>query len=100
VARNSALQVGYVGNVGIHSDHYVRHQPDPRKWLRNCSIYGSSSQGATPSYDVLRPTPNFGRINYFSRDGHSNYHALQVQFRSKLKPTSPTSRQPILGRTR
>jgi len=45
---------------------------------------GSSSQGATPSYNVLRPTPNFGRINYFSRDGHSNYHALQVQLRSKL----------------
>jgi len=33
----------------------------------------------------LRPAANFGAINYFSRDGHSSYHALQVMFRSKLR---------------
>ncbi len=38
----------------------------------------------TPSINVLRPAGNFGTINYFTRDGHSTYHSLQVMFRSKL----------------
>ncbi len=84
VARNSALQVGYVGNVGIHQTTTYDINQIPESGFATAAFMGSSSQGATPSYDVLRPTPNFGRINYFSRDGHSNYHALQVQFRSKL----------------
>jgi len=84
VARNSALQVGYVGNVGIHQTTTYDINQIPESGFATAAFMGSSSQGATPSYNVLRPTPNFGRINYFSRDGHSNYHALQVLFRSKL----------------
>jgi hypothetical protein len=84
VARNTALQVGYVGNVGIHQTTTYDINQIPESGFATAAFMGSSSQGATPSYNVLRPTPNFGRINYFSRDGHSNYHALQVQFRSKL----------------
>jgi len=37
-----------------------------------------------PSINSLRPAGNFGAINFFSRDGHANYNALQVMFRSKL----------------
>ena len=43
-----------------------------------------SPNGATPSINSLRPAGNFGAINYFSRDGHASYNALQVMFRSKL----------------
>ena len=84
VARNTAVQVGYVGNVGIHQTTTYDINQIPESNFATAAFMGSSSQGATPSYNVLRPTPNFGRINYFSRDGHSNYQALQVQFRSKL----------------
>jgi len=118
VARNTALQVGYVGNVGIHQTTTYDINQVPESGFVLGSFLGASAQttkfssgpagpagttcqpGGTfdpaagtnpadcaytaPSINALRATPNFSRINYFSRDGHSNYHALQVQFRSKL----------------
>ncbi len=84
LARNTALQVGYVGNVGIHltSTYDINQVPEGSFPLG--AFLGSSSQGATPSINVLRPASNFGAINYFTRDGHATYHSLQVMFRSKL----------------
>ena len=38
----------------------------------------------TPNINTLRPAGNFGNINFFTRDGHASYNALQVMFRSKL----------------
>jgi hypothetical protein len=119
LARNTALQVGYVGNVGIHQTTTYDINQVPESGLVLGSFLGANAKttkfssgpagpvvtacqpGGTynpitptnptancaytaPSMNALRATPNFGRINYFSRDGHSNYHALQVQFRSKL----------------
>jgi hypothetical protein len=85
LARNTALQVGYVGNVGVHqtTTYDVNQVPDSLFPLG--AFLGSTSQGATPSINILRPASNFSTINYFSRDGHSSYHALQVLFRSKLR---------------
>jgi hypothetical protein len=120
LARNTALQVGYVGNVGIHQTTTYDINQVPESGFVLGSFLGTGAQttkftsgpagpvgtacrpGGTfdpvtatnptadcaytaPSINALRSTPNFGRINYFSRDGHSNYHALQVQFRSRLK---------------
>jgi len=120
VARNTALQVGYVGNVGIHQTTTYDINQVPESGFVLGSFLGASAQTTTfasgsagpvgttcqpggtfnpvtptnptancaytaPSINALRATPNFGRINYFSRDGHSTYHALQVQFRSKLR---------------
>ena len=42
----------------------------------------------TPSINTIRPAGNFGAINFFSRDGHSSYHALQVLFRTKFSKVS------------
>jgi len=68
-------------------------KPDPRKVaLQLQHLWVQAHKEPRPSYNVLRPTPNFGRINYFSRDGHSNYHALQVQLRSKLSNFSNIKR--------
>jgi hypothetical protein len=84
LARNTALQVGYVGNVGIHltSTYDINQVPESQFALG--SFLGNSSQNGTPAINVLRPASNFGAINYFSRDGHASYHSLQVMFRSKL----------------
>jgi hypothetical protein len=93
IARNTALQVGYVGNVGIHltSTYDINQIPDSGFGLgaflpasaTTATVNGTSY--TTPGINVLRPAANFGAINYFSRDGHSSYHALQVMFRSKLR---------------
>ncbi|MBS1841993.1 MAG: carboxypeptidase regulatory-like domain-containing protein [Acidobacteria bacterium] len=84
LARNTALQVGYVGNVGIHLTSTYDLNQVPGSDFALGSFLGNSAQGATPSINVLRPASNFGALNYFSRDGHSTYHALQVMFRSKI----------------
>jgi hypothetical protein len=85
LARNTALQVGYVGNVGIHQTTTYDLNQVPDTLFATGAFMGGSSQGATPSINFLRPASNFGTINYFTRDGHSNYHSLQVLFRSKLR---------------
>jgi Carboxypeptidase regulatory-like domain/TonB-dependent Receptor Plug Domain len=85
LARNTALQVGYVGNVGNHQTTTYDANQVPDSAFATGAFLGGSSQGATPSINVLRPAANFSTINYFSRDGHSSYHALQVLFRSKLR---------------
>jgi hypothetical protein len=116
LARNTALQVGYVGNVGIHqtSTYDINQMPESGFLTGSLLPSGGSTatftlgpagpQGAgntclaggvlnSPNpgcnypvqrINTLRPANNFGAINYFSRDGHSSYHSLQVQFRSKL----------------
>ena len=85
LAHNTALQVGYVGNVGNHQTTTYDTNQVPESNFATGAFLGATSQGATPSINVLRPAANFGTINYFSRDGHSNYQALQVLFRSKLR---------------
>jgi hypothetical protein len=85
IARNTALQVGYVGNVGLHQTSTYDINQVPHSNFLLGAFLGGSPQGATPGINSLRPASNFGSINYFSRDGHASYHALQVQFRSKLR---------------
>jgi Carboxypeptidase regulatory-like domain/TonB-dependent Receptor Plug Domain len=85
LARNTALQVGYVGNVGNHQTTTYDTNQVPDSAFATGAFLGGTAQGATPSINVLRPAPNFSTINFFSRDGHSSYHALQVLFRSKLR---------------
>jgi Carboxypeptidase regulatory-like domain/TonB-dependent Receptor Plug Domain len=85
LARNTALQVGYVGNVGNHQTTTYDINQVPDSVFATGAFLGGTSQGATPSINILRPAANFSTINYFSRDGHSNYHSLQVLFRSKLR---------------
>ena len=114
IARNTAISVGYIGNVGIHetSTYDINQVPESGFLLgaflpgspnttsftsgpagpvgTTCPGGGTFNAGAgscsytTPSINSLRPASNFGAINYFSRDGHSTYHSLQVLFRSKL----------------
>jgi len=117
IARNTAIQVGYVGNTGIHqtSTYDINQIPEssfltgallPSSGTTNsytvgpaapvggvCKPGGTFDAGGAPAnsctystqgLNTLRPANNFGNINYFSRDGHSSYHSLQVMFRSKL----------------
>ncbi|HTG27041.1 MAG TPA: carboxypeptidase regulatory-like domain-containing protein [Methylomirabilota bacterium] len=85
LARNTALQVGYVGNVGNHQTTTYDTNQVPDSLFATGAFLGGTAQGDTPSINILRPAANFSTINFFSRDGHSSYHALQVLFRSKLR---------------
>jgi hypothetical protein len=84
LARNTSLQVGYVGNVGIHQTSTYDINQVPESGFGLGAFLPGSVTGTTPSINVLRPAANFGAINYFTRDGHASYHSLQVMFRSKL----------------
>jgi hypothetical protein len=76
--RNTALQLGYVGNTGVHlvsvSDLNAVPQAD---WVESAFLNGSAQ-------NALRPAGNFGTIAEFAKGGHASYHSLQALFRSRL----------------
>jgi Carboxypeptidase regulatory-like domain/TonB-dependent Receptor Plug Domain len=76
--KNTVLNVGYVGNSGIHLTSMADLNQIPQaNWLAGAFISG-------PPQNALRPASNFGEIGEFSRGGHATYHSLQVLFRSQL----------------
>jgi hypothetical protein len=78
LARNTALEVGYVGNAGVHLTSQRDANPIPEaNWLAS-----AFNQGGAPA--LLRPADNFGSIGQFARQGHASYHSLQTLFRSRL----------------
>ena len=81
--RNTALEVGYVGNAGIHLTSMLQGNPVPASsYLQEAFASGSTAQNA------LRGATNFGAINDFARRGHASYHSLQTLFRSRTSNNS------------
>jgi hypothetical protein len=76
--RNTTLQVGYIGNTGIHltSQADINAVPEAN-WLQGAFSSGSA-------LNTLRPAYNFGTIGMFARGGHATYNSLQALFRSRL----------------
>jgi len=82
VARNTTLQIGYVGNEGIHLTSMYQSNPiPPSSFLEGAFVSGSAQ-------NALRPAPNFGFIGGFARGGQANYQSLQVLFRSQQGPST------------
>lgn len=82
--RNTSLNVGYVGNTGIHLTLMRDANPvaSSSDWLAEAFANGGTAQNA------LRGAFNFGSIGEFDREGHSTYHSLQVLFRTKTSANS------------
>jgi hypothetical protein len=81
LARNTALEVGYVGNAGIHLTSMQDANPVPQaNWLASAF----APAGPNPS----RGANNFGTIGEFSRRGHASYHSLQALFRARTSNSS------------
>jgi hypothetical protein len=81
LARNTALEVGYVGNTGIHlTSMYDLNAVPQANWAQ--SVFTTGNQAA------LRPAFNFGTIGGFARGGHASYHSLQTMFRSQIGQSS------------
>jgi Carboxypeptidase regulatory-like domain len=78
LARNTTLQVGYVGNEGEHlTDMYDVNFIPPSNWA------GSTFAPNTVAQNLFRPAFNFGTVGGYNRGGHSSYNSLQVLFRSQ-----------------
>ena len=78
VARNTTLQIGYVGNVGEHlTSMYDGNFIQPGNWLNSAFANGGTAINA------LRPAFNYGTIGGFARGGHASYNSLQVLFRAQ-----------------
>ena len=78
LARNTALQIGYVGNSGIHLTSGIDMNAVPlADWTESAFLSGGAQ-------NALRPADNFGQIAQFGHNGKADYHSLQVLFRSRL----------------
>jgi hypothetical protein len=81
VARNTTLQVGYVGNAGLHLTDMRDFNAVPNTgWL--AGAFGSGNLAP------LRPAFNFGEIGGFKRGGQANYNSLQVLFKAQTGASS------------
>ncbi len=82
VARNTTLEIGYVGNTGVHLTSMEAFNPIPQaNWAQAVFANG-------PAKNALRPASNFGQIGGFARYGHATYHSLQTLFRSQMGPST------------
>lgn len=78
VARNTTLQIGYVGNIGEHlTSMYDANFVQPENWLASAFANGGTAINA------YRPAFNFSTIGGFARGGHASYNSLQVLFRAQ-----------------
>jgi hypothetical protein len=85
LARNTSLQLGYVGNAGVHLTSMADINRIPQADWGLASFLGTN--GASKSVTNLnqyRPAANFGTIGEFARGGHASYHSLQALFRSRV----------------
>jgi len=82
VARNTTLQIGYVGNEGIHlTSMWQPNGIPPSGYLDGAFLSGSAQ-------NLLRPAGNFGFIGGFARGGQAKYNSLQALFRSQYGPST------------
>jgi hypothetical protein len=85
LARNTSLQVGYVGNAGIHLTSMADlNRVAPSNWIDGAFLSGTGANASLTNIDHLRPANNFGTIGEFGRGGHATYHSLQALFRSRI----------------
>ena len=85
LARNTSLEVGYVGNSGIHLTSMADLNEVPSSDWINSSFLGTTGPNAsTTNINSYRPANNFGMIGEFARGGSATYHSLQTLFRSRV----------------
>ena len=79
MAKDTVLQMSYVGNRGIHlTSSYDVNSIAPANWLAATFASGNAQT-------ALRPYSNFGSLAYWSHNGDSNYHSLQTLFRTQYR---------------
>ncbi|MFZ0662520.1 MAG: carboxypeptidase regulatory-like domain-containing protein [Acidobacteriaceae bacterium] len=78
LARNTTLELSYVGNTGVHLTSMAMANAIPASSFLPAAF---ATTATTPSINSYRPASNFGQIGTFARSGHATYHSLQALFR-------------------
>lgn len=78
VAKNTVMQMSYVGNRGMHltSSYDVNGIPQ--------SSWTAATFGGGGNVNSFRPYHYGTTLGYFSHNGDSNYHSLQTLFRTQI----------------
>jgi hypothetical protein len=85
LARNTSLQLGYVGNSGIHLTSMADLNEVPQAYWPNSAFLTTNGANASlTNINSYRPADNFGMIGEFARGGHASYNSLQTLFRSRV----------------
>lgn len=85
LAKNTSLELGYVGNSGIHLTSMRSLNEVPQAdWIFGAFLGGNGANNSVTNIDSLRPASNFGNIGEFAREGSASYHSLQALFRSRI----------------
>jgi len=85
LARNTTLQLGYVGNSGVHLTSMADINEVPSAFWGQTSFLSTTGANAAPTnINSFRPANNFGMIGEFARGGSATYHSLQALFRSRV----------------
>ncbi len=78
IARNTTLQVSYVGNRGEHlTSAYDVNSVAPQNWLAATFAPGNA-------VNSFRPYSNFGTLTYWTHEGDSYFNGLETLFRTQL----------------
>jgi hypothetical protein len=78
ILRNMTLNLGYVGNSGVHLTSQIQDNAVPiADGVHSVFLNGSA-------LNALRPAGNFGNISQFSRGGHASYNAFQLLYKWQL----------------
>jgi hypothetical protein len=93
LARNTTMEVGYVGNAGVHltsqaDANSVLNVNDPATGVNQWLEGSFRTTGGGGTINPLRPASNFNTIGQFMRAGHTTYHALQALFKAQTGANS------------
>jgi hypothetical protein len=77
LAKETALEIGYVGNRGIHLNetYDINQVPDANRLA--CAFSTNCTS--------LRPYSNFNALTWWGHDASASYHSLQALFRTQYK---------------
>ena len=106
-AKDTALQIAYVGNTAIHqTNSYDINIPDPNAtvscdlttgsytaspWACGAFNVGSVAGTGQPVFNTYRPFSNFGTLTYWDTSGHATYHSFQTVFKTRYKRSQLTA---------
>lgn len=89
LARNVALQLGYVGNAAEHLRRGMDANAVPfANWGTTAFLSASQNGPVNPMFtptdlNTYRGATNFGQISQYDDGGHATYHSLQGLFRAR-----------------
>ena len=86
-ARETSLQVGYVGNRAIHQLTTTDINEVPPYLWANAAFSSQLVNGNVVSNPInqYRPYSNDGFLTWWGHQGDASYHALQMVFKSRFK---------------